>query len=74
MLATVTAELWPFFRVTVLAALVVPSAWLPKDRLVGDAVTLWASAAKLLNSSEHASANAEHEVLTSMFDYAQSDG
>jgi hypothetical protein len=32
----------PFFNVTFWATLLVESTWLPKARLVGDTVTLWA--------------------------------
>src|ERR1039458_4976533 len=66
MLATVIAELWPFFRETFFAALVVPSIWLPKNRLVGNAVTFWASAARQLISTEHTSASSKFETLTRM--------
>jgi hypothetical protein len=67
MLVTVIAELWPFFRVTFLTALVVPWTWLPKDTLVGNAVTFWASAARQLTSTKHTIASSKVEAFSTAY-------
>jgi hypothetical protein len=62
----VMGELCPFLRVIFLAGLVVPSAWFPKETLVGNAVTLWASAAWLL-TIEKTIASKKTEARTAIF-------
>ena len=47
----VTAVLCRFLSVVVFELLVVDRAWFPKDRLVGEAVTLWADSSALPNKT-----------------------
>ena len=54
MLVTVMAELWPFFSVTFCTALAVFWTWLPKDKLAGETVTLWAQRGNAAIKAEEA--------------------